>query len=127
LPKLPELLNRLLSAPPELGRRWRTSAVEVRPVRSMSARSTKVTGWSWESGSRRIREPVMTMASPAWVSWAAAVGALGLGWSGWPTGGWAQAEEPAASARVAAPERIARENAVMSCPLFPSATPRYRD
>src|ERR1043165_8518667 len=84
LPKLPLLLKRLLSAPPEPGRRCSTSAVEVRPVRSRSARSTKVTGCAWSSGSRRVGEPVTTIG---WLlSWVvdAVVGV---------PGGWARAED----------------------------------
>ncbi len=124
LPKLPLLLNRLFSAPPELGRRWIMSAAEVRPVRAMSASSRKVTGAGLSSGLRRIREPVMTMSWSFWAAWVAACS--GSGSSGWVVEGWAKAG-PAASAVARAseapPRRSLRFDLAMSVPPpAPAAT-----
>src|SRR5438270_1473636 len=75
LPRLPLLLTLVLRPPLALGMRCSTSATAERPVLSMVALSTKITGASWLSGSRRMREPVMTISLPGPLTPGAAWGA----------------------------------------------------
>jgi hypothetical protein len=98
------LLNLLLRPPPEPGRRCRISAVETRPVRARSSLSRKVTGAVRSSGSRRMRDPVTTIASPSCDCcsttlslWTASVV--------WADAGVIAAINPDASAKDAQPKR----------------------
>src|SRR5438874_8049872 len=62
LPRLPLALTLVFKPPAALGIRCSTSPTADRPVLSIVVLSRKTTGAFWLSGSRRMREPVMTIS-----------------------------------------------------------------